>query len=50
MALAFSFERLMEDKVQVIKQEALENCGALSEIVTCKTSIITSGKLAVQKL
>lgn len=50
MALAFSFDRLTEDKVQVIRPEALENSGSLSEIVTCKTSILTYGNMSVHKL
>lgn len=41
MALAFSFEKLTEDNVQIIKPEALETAGSLSNICTSITSVLT---------
>jgi len=48
MALAFSFDKLTQDNVQIRKPEALETSGSLSNICTSMTSVLTKGELGIK--
>ena len=50
MALAFSIDRLKNDNLLIKKIASLETAGSLLDIVTGKTSTLTTGNLIVKKL
>lgn len=50
MAIAFSFEKLTDANVLILKPEALENSGILLDICTSKSNTLTVAKPSVKKL
>ena len=47
---SFSTVHLRDDNVLIKKLQAVESCGQMTDIVTSKTSTLTTGNLAVNKL
>lgn len=50
IALAFSIDRLMKDKLLIADLEALENSGCLTDVCTGKTCTLTCGDMTVATL
>ena len=47
---AFASDKLSYNKILVKKPEALEQAGRLNEVITSKTSTLTTANLTVKKL
>mmetsp|Transcript_65509 Transcript_65509/g.90552 ORF Transcript_65509/g.90552 Transcript_65509/m.90552 type:complete len:226 (-) Transcript_65509:1982-2659(-) len=50
LALAFSIDRLMEDKLLIADLESLENSGCLTDVCTGKTCTLTEGRMTIGTL
>ena len=50
MSMAFSIEKLIEDNLLMKNIEALEISGSVIEVLTGKTSTLTTGELTVRKI
>ena len=46
---SFSTTSLMEDNILIKKLQAVENAGQMTDIVTSKTSTLTTGEMTVSK-